>query len=289
MTTQPHSSAARHSTPSPAAVRLAYARTGHGEPLVLLHGQGLSHHSWDPIITDLSAERDVIAVDLPGHGQSARQPKGHGNAPADLALAVAELLDELGLESAHVAGNSTGGWVALELGRLQRARTVTALSPAGLWRRKAPAYIRAAMRQTRLNARIIRRLAPNAPKTRLARALFMATASGHPFKVPYEPVRRAVHDMATAPGFRETLRAMERCSFRDGAAIQVPVTVAFGSRDRVLLPLIARRRTELPQQTRWHKLPGSGHIPMFDDPEAVAALLTAASRTDVVNPKASVA
>jgi pimeloyl-ACP methyl ester carboxylesterase len=208
--------------PSSAASRLAYDRTGQGEPLVLLHGQGLSRRSWDPGITELSAERDVIAVDLPGHGDSPRQPEGYGNAPADLARAVADLLDELGLLSVHVAGNSTGGWAALELGRQQRARTVTALSPAGLWRRTAPRYIRAAMRQARLNARIVRRLAPDAPRARLTRALFMATASGQPFKVPYEPVRRAVHDMATAPGFRETLRAMEVRNFRDGAAIQVP-------------------------------------------------------------------
>ena len=276
-------SAQRSSTPSGDASRLAYDRTGQGEPLVLLHGQGLSRRSWDPVIAELSAERDVIAVDLPGHGESPRQPKGSGNAPADLARAVADFLDELGLQSVHVAGNSTGGWAALELGRQQRARTVTALSPAGLWRRKAPLYIRAAMRQTRLNARVVRRLAPNAPRTRLARALFMATASGQPFKVPYEPVHRAVHDMATAPGFGETLRAMEMRNFRDGAAIQVPVTIAFGSRDRVLLPLLARRRAELPEHTRWQKLPGCGHIPMFDDPEAVAALLIEGSQRDAAN------
>jgi pimeloyl-ACP methyl ester carboxylesterase len=288
MNTRPDSFSERGSTAPPGAARLAYSRTGQGEPLVLLHGQGLSRHSWDPIITQLSDNRDVIAVDLPGHGESPRQPKGHGNAPGDLALAVGELLDELGLASVDVAGNSTGGWVALELGRLQRARTVTAVSPAGLWRRKAPLYIRTAMRQTRLNARIIRRVAPNAPRTRLARALFMATASGHPFTVPYAPVHRAVHDMATAPGFAETLRALERGKFRDGAAIQVPVTIAFGSRDRVLLPLIARRRTELPLHTRWQKLAGCGHIPTFDDPEAVVELLIEASRSDAANLRTAV-
>jgi pimeloyl-ACP methyl ester carboxylesterase len=281
MTTPTESSA--RSAPSAGAGRLAYHRTGQGEPLVLLHGQGLSRHSWDPIIAQLSSERDVIAVDLPGHGETPRQPKGAGNAPVDLAVAVVELLDELGLESVHVAGNSTGGWVALELGRLQRTRTITALSPAGLWGGKAPLYIRAAMRQVRLNARIVRRLAPNAPRTRLARALFMATASGRPFTVPYEPVHRAVHDMATAPGFRETLRAMEKANFRDGAAIQVPVTIAFGSRDRVMLPVVARRRAQLPEQARWCKLSGCGHIPMFDDPEAVAALLVEASGRSAVD------
>jgi pimeloyl-ACP methyl ester carboxylesterase len=265
------------STRPESAPRLAYDRTGQGEPLVLLHGQGFSRRCWDPIVDALAAERDVIAVDLPGHGDSSRQPKGTGSAPHDLALAVAELLDELGLSTVHVAGNSSGGWVALELGRLQRARTVTALDPAGLWRKSAPRHIRVAMRQVRLTAKITRRVAPNAPKTRLSRGLSFIQASGHPFQLPYEPVRTAVHDMAAAPGFRATLRALEKRQFEDGAAITVPVTVAFGSRDRVLLPGVARRRDELPDQTRWVTLQGCGHVPMFDDPQAVVGLLLAST------------
>ena len=95
--------------------------------------------------------------------------------------------------------------------------------------------------------------------------------------MPYEPARDTVRAMASAPGFRETLRALERQRFTDGAAITVPVTVAFGTRDRVLLPVVARRRGQLPAQTRWVRLRGCGHVPMFDDPEAVAALLLRAS------------
>jgi pimeloyl-ACP methyl ester carboxylesterase len=136
------------------------------------------------------------------------------------------------------------------------------------------------MRQARLNARLTRRLAPNAPRTRLARGLSMIQASGHPFRLPYEPVRTAVHDMAAAPGFRETLRGLEQRRFEDGTAITTPVTIAFGSRDRVLLPRVARRRDQLPGHTRWVTLPGCGHIPMFDDPHAVTDLLLAATHSD---------
>jgi pimeloyl-ACP methyl ester carboxylesterase len=262
---------------TPARARLAYDRTGRGEPLVLLHGQGFSRRVWDPIIGMLTADRDVIVVDLPGHGDSPRQPKGTGSAPHDLAVAVAELLDELDLPTVHVAGNSSGGWVALELGRLQRAETVTALDPAGLWRKSAPRHIRWAMREVRFAAKMTRKAAPNAPRTRLTRGLSFIQASGHPSDLPYEPVKTAIHDMATAPGFRETLRALEKRQFEDGAAITVPVTVAFGSRDRVLLPKVARRRDQLPDQTRWVTLSECGHIPMFDDPEATADLLLGAS------------
>jgi pimeloyl-ACP methyl ester carboxylesterase len=259
------------------AASLAYSRTGTGEPLILLHGQGNSRRTWNPVIPLLAAERDVIAVDLPGHGDSSLRPNGHGDTPAEIALAVADLLDELALDSAHIAGNSLGGWVALELGRLHRARTVTAVSPAGLWRRSAPVYIRVAMRQARISSRVVHRLAPNAPRTRLVKALFLVQASGHPTKVPYDVALAAVRDMAIAPGFRETLRGLEQRSFRDSAAIDVPVTVAFGTRDRVLLPPLARRRDELPTRSRWVKLAGCGHIPMFDDPAALATLLLESS------------
>jgi pimeloyl-ACP methyl ester carboxylesterase len=276
MTASPvHADSAAARTPQ--GSRLAYDRSGQGEPLVLLHGQGFSRRSFDPVIPALAAHRDVINVDLPGQGESPRQPKGAGNAPRDLAVAVGELLDELGLPTAHIVGNSSGGWVALELGKMGRARTVTALAPAGLWKKTAPLHIRAGMRQARMNAKVVRRVFPNAPKSRLGRAFATSQVSGHPFKAPYEPVRDNVHAMAEAPGFRETLRALEKERFTGGAEITVPVTVAFGTRDRVLLPGVARRRDQLPDQTRWVRLRGCGHVPMVDDPAATADLLLRAS------------
>ncbi len=259
-------------TQPPGRGPLAYDRTGVGEPLVLLHGLGASRRSWDPVLPGLVDHRDVVAVDLPGHGDSSPS-RARNSSPADIAARVAELLDDLGLQTVHLGGNSLGGWVALELAKNGRARSVTAFSPAGLWARRAPAYLRASLRQSRLNARIIRRLAPNAPRSRLARSLFFAQVSAHPSRVPYRLGRRAVHDMATTAGFRRTLRRIERSRFKGGALITVPVTIIFGVGDQVLLPRSARRRDELPTNTRWFDLPGSGHMPMLDDPSAVARLL----------------
>jgi pimeloyl-ACP methyl ester carboxylesterase len=259
--------------------RLAFDRFGRGEPMVLLHGQGFSRRSWDPVIDALSDHHDVIAVDLPGHGDSPRQPEGRGSAPSDLAVAVTELLDELGLDRPHVVGHSSGGWVALELGRLHRASTITGLAPAGLWR-SAPPHMRLAMRQFRINAKLVRLLAPDAPASRLVRGVSMLPASGRPFRLPYEPVRTMVHDLAVAPGFGESLRALESTRFSDGAAITAAVTIAFGSRDMVMLPGIARRRDQLPDHTRWVTMPGCGHLQMLDDPAAVVELLLAAVDPD---------
>ena len=121
---------------------------------------------------------------------------------------------------------------------------------------------------------------PDAPRTRLARALFFAQVSAHPTRVPYGPGRRAVHDMATTPGFRQVLRGLESGHFWGGTEIPVPVTVIFGVGDQVLGPRSARRREQLPAHTRWFDLTGSGHMPMLDDPPAVTGLLLEGSGSD---------
>src|SRR2546425_11189672 len=108
---------------------LSHHRVGAGEPLLLVHP---TWRAWLPVISALSARHDVVGVDLPGFGGSAPLPHGVAPSVPTLAAAVEEQLDRLGWETAHVAGNSMGGWVALELARGGRARTGVAIAPMGL-------------------------------------------------------------------------------------------------------------------------------------------------------------
>src|SRR3712207_1578455 len=108
---------------------IALSRGGSGEPLLLLHPLGLSRRTWTPVLAPLADSFDVLAADLPGHGASSPLPAGSEPTPAALATAVAAALHELGLPTVHLAGNSVGGWVALELARLGAARSVTLVSP----------------------------------------------------------------------------------------------------------------------------------------------------------------
>src|SRR5512146_3067221 len=94
-----------------------YERSGQGEPLLLLHGIGSGLRIWDPVLPMLTSHYDVIAVDLPGHGDSPILKGGRPDA-ATFARALARFMDELGIETAHLAGNSLGGWTALELAKL---------------------------------------------------------------------------------------------------------------------------------------------------------------------------
>ncbi|HEY1320360.1 MAG TPA: alpha/beta fold hydrolase, partial [Streptosporangiaceae bacterium] len=128
---------------------LAHTRAGAGAPLVLLHGIGSSRHAWDPVIPALAERFDVIAPDLPGFGDSGPLPPGVEPRPAALAAAVAGLLGDLGITAPHIAGNSLGGWVALELAGIRPVASLALLSPAGLWRGNMPLYPRASLLASR--------------------------------------------------------------------------------------------------------------------------------------------
>lgn len=249
---------------------LQYERSGRGEPLILLHGIGSDLRIWDPLLPWLTPHHDVIALDLPGHGLSPLTSDITPNA-AGFARALAAFMDELGIESAHIAGNSLGGWTALELAKLGRARSVTCLSPAGLWRHdRAPRYDIVLFRLIRWLARTLLPVAPAVVASPVGRTLLMALLFGRPWNVPPSAALDAVRTFARTPGFEPTFRATTHERFSGGAQIRVPVTVAWGGRDRMLLPGLARLHDELPSQTRWRILPGCGHVPTYDDPGLVA-------------------
>lgn len=188
--------------------------------------------------------------------------------PFALADAIANLMDELGLGSAHVAGNSLGGWVALELGKTDRARSVTALCPAGLWGaplRRAGAPARGGVQQL---ARRLRPVLPLIMLSRRARRLALGHVVANPDRVPYGAARRMVGSYARATAYDATNAAMREHHFTEPERIHVPLTVAFGELDR----LIAPRRLRIPG-ARSVMLRGCGHIPMWDAPELVTQLI----------------
>jgi len=259
---------------------LAYTRSGTGAPLVLLHGIGLSRRSWDPVIPLLAGTFDVIAVDLPGFGDSGPFPARVEPTPAALAAAVAGLLDEFGITAPHLAGNSLGGWVALELAASRPVASLTLLSPAGLWRGNTPRYCRISLRASRWLARRAPGPLSRLVDYRLGRALVLGQTHGRPGQLTAEYARAAVQAMGTCPGFDAVFRATAHRRFLATAPVSAPVTVGFGSRDRLLLRHQSRRVGQLPSGTRVEALPGCGHVPMADDPAAVAALILRSAAPD---------
>jgi pimeloyl-ACP methyl ester carboxylesterase len=225
--------------------------------------------AWRPVLGALARRHEVVALDLPGFGRS---PPLAGSEPtvAALADAVEAELDAAGFELPHLAGNSLGGRVVLELARRGRARTAVALSPASMTTHREQAYGSALLRTSDfLFGRLAPYAVPIARSTLLRTALFWPVAA-RPWRLSPEQAVATIRSVAAATAFRATLHASVEARAEGLSEIEVPVLIAWGSRDRLLLPRQARRfvRAIPGAELRW--LPGLGHVPMWDDPALVA-------------------
>jgi pimeloyl-ACP methyl ester carboxylesterase len=251
---------------------LAFTRRGTGAPLLLLHPLGLSRRAWDPVLPALSSRFDVIAVDLPGHGDSpSLSGAGSDATPAGLAASVAGFLDRRNITAPHVAGDSIGGWIALELARLRPVASLALLSPAGLWRGGTPLYPRLSLHGTHRLVSRATNLLERLVSYRLGRVLALAQTHGRPARVDPGYARMEIRTFATCPGFKAIMKATKPLHYSAGSG--AAVSVAFGTRDFLLLPGQSRHYEQLPPASRIGSLPRCGHVPMPDDPEAVAAFI----------------
>ncbi|MFF7440382.1 alpha/beta fold hydrolase [Streptomyces sp. NPDC008122] len=262
----------------PRTTSLTYERRGAGAPLLLLHGIGHHWQAWEPVLDVLAAEREVVAVDLPGFGASDGLPEG---VPYDLSTVVPVLgafCEAVGFERPHVAGNSLGGLLALELGREGLVRSVTALSPAGFWSESERRYAFGALRAMRgaalaLPVPLIERLSRSAA----GRTVLTSTIYARPGRRSPEAVVAETLALREATGFHQTLAAGRTALFRD-VVPSVPVTVAWGNGDRLLLRRQGIRAKQALPAARLVRLPGCGHVPMNDDPALVARVILDGSR-----------
>jgi len=248
---------------------IAFERRGAGEPLLLVHGTGLSRQVWEPVVGLLSARRDLLLVDLPGHGASPPPPADLAPTPLGYAEALRGLLDELELETVDVVGNSVGGWVALELAKIGRARSAVALAPAGLWPKRDPLRAWGQLWAIYQMTRLFRRAIPVTLRSSVGRMLFMRGPIGDPRRLSSEAATRLALSFQEGAGVRDHVLAMRRIhGFKGGQSIEVPVTVVWGEKERII-PRSARRRDQLPPHTREIEMRGCGHLMQWDDPQLV--------------------
>jgi pimeloyl-ACP methyl ester carboxylesterase len=252
---------------------LAYERHGSGEPLVLLHGVTHRRQIWYPVLDHLAGSREVVLVDLPGHGQSPPFELDGLSVKDALRREFEAFLREAGLERPHVAGNSLGGLVALHAGVNGHARSVTALSPAGFWRDEAEfAYTRRFFLGLLALADRLGPGAERAARSRMVRQVVYTSLMAHPSRVPTDHVLGDVRAFMYA---RSTLRTMLAAAepFTDSVPRDVPVTIAWAGRDLVLPRWQAETARRRLPQAEHVMLRGVGHVPMFDNPQRVAEVL----------------
>lgn len=250
-----------------AAAGIAYDRVGSGPALVLLHALGADRHVWAPIVQRLEHERELVTVDLPSFGES---PPLRDETPTARALAgaVAELLQSLEIERPHVTGNSLGGWVALELGLQAATRSTSAIAPAGLWPQPLVPKPSIAHGLARALRPLIGPVAASAP----GRRLLLSSAVAHPERVPAAASAHLVRAYAGASGFVAVNQAMRAGRFDELERIPGPLTLIWPEYDRLV-----NRPRQLPANVRNVVLADAGHIPVWDAPDEVAAVLREAS------------
>jgi pimeloyl-ACP methyl ester carboxylesterase len=263
-------------------VGLAYERIGSGEPLVLLHGIGHRRQAWNAVLGRLTPHREVILVDLPGHGES---PPFRADGQADgrwiresLIAEFIGFLDELGLERPHLAGNSVGGRLALEAAERGRAASVTALSPAGFWANEAElAYARSVCKVMQLSGELAKPLRSALARTISGRALIYAAIVNKPSQVTPE---QASGDFAAFLAASRAVNAILAAAvpFNGSIPTDVPVTIGWGTRDRLLRPRQGLLAKALLPQAHLVLLRGCGHVPVTDDPPLVAEVLLRGSK-----------
>lgn len=254
---------------------------GSGEPIVLLHPFLMSQTAWQTVAQQLAdtGRYEVFAPTMAGH---------YGGPPAGtfwlssavLADHVERQLDELGWQTAHIVGNSLGGWVAFELERRGRARTVTGIAPAGGWHRWSPTKFEVIGKFVAgIPVWILALLlGPRLLRLPLGRRLGSLPISGSPDGISEAEFRAVVDDVRHCPAYFQLLvKSLLLPGLVELARTSVPTRLVLCEKDRVVPPGRFSRHftTYLPARTEVTILDGVGHIPMFEAPGQVTEVITA--------------
>jgi pimeloyl-ACP methyl ester carboxylesterase len=217
-----------------------HIRLGQGKPLVLFHGLGSTWRSWQPVLDDLAAHRSVIALDLPGFGDT---PPLQGPVSIEtLADASAAFLDAHDLQGADVVGSSMGARLVLELARRGVVGSTVSLDPGGFWRGWEKAYFRSSIAASIRLVRALQPVMPTISRSAVGRTLLLAQLSAHPSRLSPDLVLTEMRSFAASPSFDELLRSLVSGPEQQGVppGSGPPITIGWGRKDRVCLPKQAR-------------------------------------------------
>lgn len=267
---------------------------GRGEPLVLLHPFASCADVWNPILPSLKRHHEVFALSLPGHVGGEPLPAGAAHT-VEAALDLIELqLDQLGIERAHMVGNSLGAWLAIELARRGRALSVVAIAPGGGWEVGSREHMRL-VRRFQVIGRLLAiggSFATVLARHSALRHLMLRDTVAHPERLTPEEASsfiEAAWRCAAFEGIVESLPTQPVSQPLEPAPC--PIRLVWGAEDR-LLPIAGysqRWRRMLPSAS-WVELAGAGHVPMFDAPRAVAeSILQVTTRDEDLNAMAEYA
>lgn len=251
---------------------------GSGEPILLLHPFILSQSVWKYVAPQLAetGRFEVFAPTMAGHNGGPKGPLFLDT--GSLADDIERRLDALGWGTAHIIGNSLGGWVAFELERRGRARTLTGIAPAGGWTKFAPAKFEVVAKF--LSGMplwlLTMALGPRVMRLPFSRKLASLPVSASPDGLSDEDLRDILDDVAHCPAYYQMLvKALMLPGLLELADSRTPTHLVICEKDRVLPhPRFTRHfTTYLPPNTKVTHLDGVGHVPMFEAPGRISELI----------------
>jgi pimeloyl-ACP methyl ester carboxylesterase len=254
----------------------AFHRGGDGSPLVCLHGFTDTWRTWELVLPALERRHDVLALTLAGHagGPALDGEVSHGA----LADAVEHAMDEAGFATAHLVGNSLGGFLALELAARGRARSVVALAPAGGWAAGDPDEAATQEHFVNMQDALATAVAHAdaivaSPEGRRRATAHMVVRFEH---IPPELLAHLMRGAADCHGVFALLEASRTQGWSlDAKQIACPVRIIWGTEDRLLAwpTAAARFREQWLPHADWVVLDDVGHCPQLDVPLETAQLI----------------
>lgn len=255
-------------------MKLNYVTRGQGKPLLLIHGIGGSCRSWDPIMNGLAAQREVIAIDLPGHGQTAAL--SGENSIYTLTDVLVAWLEEKQLTGIDCVGSSMGARLVLELARRGVVGAVVSLDPGGFWKGwQVPVFYYSVAASVRL-VRLLQPLMPAITGNALGRTLLLSQFSARPWKVPAAVALAEMQSFAKTTNFDELLKQLAYGKTQESAprgSIRAPLVIGWGRQDRVVLPSQSARALATFPDAQLHWLDSCGHFPHWDQPAQTTQLI----------------
>lgn len=242
--------------------------------LVLVHGLGSAGNIWKILVPQLIEDFTVYAIDLPGHGD-APLTEGEVLDPRSLAQSIIDyMMSTMGVKTMHVAGNSLGGWIALEMAAIapDNVLSVTALAPAGLWkeapRRKFPPSLDA-----RILAKIFQHFTKTAYKIPFLKAYGYKKITHLWRDLSFESCRDSVIAMARSKGYMPVWHGANGRKFESVVPEKVKLSIVFGDYDLTLPEEIAQEKSVAPKHSRWIVVDNCAHVIMWNYPELTVDLI----------------
>ncbi len=251
-------------------------RGGSGTPLLCVHGFTDTWRTWELILPELERRHDVLAPTLAGHAGG--PPLGADITSATLPDALERAMDAAGFTTAHIVGNSLGGYLALQLAARGRAESVVALAPAGGWAKddRSSAETLASFVTTQEQMKAAAPYADELVSTLAGRRQATQTFTTNYEHIPAELIAHIMRGVADCDGALPLIELGLRAGYElDAGSIECPVRIVWGTADQVLpWPSAATRyREEWLPHADWVELDGVDHCPQLDVPLETAQLI----------------